>query len=216
MKAMKLVIIGPPGCGKGTISQIIEKESSCKHISIGEVLREHVKKDDELGHIAQEYIDKGEFVPDHIIIKIMETYLLSFEKESIIIDGFPRNKFQTAFLVENFLPTGYIRVDLSDEKIIKRLSGRRVCPICQTSYHIETKKPKKEGLCDNDEGVLELRKDDEPAVVLSRLEKYHEEIKPIIEIFKTYKIPELVVSGEFDLSRAHELGKQVLEWQKKV
>ncbi|MFP4523464.1 MAG: adenylate kinase family protein [Candidatus Nanoarchaeia archaeon] len=212
----RLVIIGPPGSGKGTISQLFEKELGFTHFSVGEILREHIENNDELGHIAKEYINQGELIPNNITINIITSYLRSLEDENIIIDGFPRNKFQTAFLIENFPVQGLVYVDLDDELIIKRLDGRRVCPLCGRSYHVSYNPPQKQGVCDDDGHALEQRKDDKPTVVTKRLQEYKNSIKEVKTIFSTQNIPKLHLSGTFDIAHKEPIVKKIRQWVKEI
>lgn len=187
---MNIIMLGAPGAGKGTISVRLEVKYDIPHISTGDIFRENIKNNTELGKKAKEYIDKGVLVPDEITIGMMVDRLNHPDCEhGYILDGFPRNISQ-AKAFENELNKYNKKIDLvllveaDEERIIHRLSGRRVCSKCGATYHIETLKPKIDNVCDRCNSTLEQRKDDKEEVIRQRIDVYKEQTMPLIQFYE--------------------------------
>lgn len=183
---MKLILLGAPGAGKGTQAEFISAKLNIPTISTGNIIRAALKNGTEMGKVAKSYIDAGELVPDDVVIGIVRERLAEKDCENgYILDGFPRTIPQAEALdnMGDMVDT-VLSIEVSDQEIVKRMSGRRVCEKCGTSYHTEYKKPQKEGVCNLCGGNLVIRKDDEPETVLNRLNVYHEQTEPLLEYYK--------------------------------
>ncbi|HBA93059.1 MAG TPA: adenylate kinase [Ruminococcaceae bacterium] len=178
---MKLILLGAPGAGKGTQAEKICEKFEIPAISTGNIIRAALKEGTEMGLKAKSYMDAGQLVPDEVVIGIIKDRLKEDDcKNGFILDGFPRTIPQAQALVDMGIDIDkVIDIEVPDEKIIKRMSGRRVCAKCANSYHMEYKKPKQEGICDACGGELIQRKDDAPETVLARLVEYHEMTEPL-------------------------------------
>lgn len=188
---MILVFIGPPGAGKGTQAKLLSQRMGFLHLSTGDILREAVKKQTPLGIKAKEYMDRGELVPDSLIIALIEENLP--EQGGVILDGFPRTLAQAEALDNMLNAKGkelskVLVFETPDEVLIDRLSGRRVCSNCGAVYHIKYNPPKKEGVCDLCGGNLVQREDDKESVVRNRLEVYKRQTQPLIDFYKKKSI----------------------------
>jgi len=186
-----LVFIGPPGAGKGTQAKLLSQRMGFLHLSTGDILREAVKKQTPLGIKAKEYMDRGELVPDSLIIALIEENLP--EEGGVILDGFPRTLAQAEALDNMLNAKGkelskVLVFETPDEVLIDRLSGRRVCSNCGAVYHIKYNPPKKEGVCDLCGGNLVQREDDKESVVRNRLEVYRRQTQPLIDFYKKKSI----------------------------
>ena len=188
---MQLVIFGPPGVGKGTLSKMLSEKYKIPHISTGDIFRDEIKSGN--SELIQ-YVEKGLLVPDMVVNKIVEKTLKQGNcKNGFIIDGYPRTIDQAEFL-ENVLWKLKKKIDLvlnltaSEEQIIGRLTARRNCPKCGAVYNIITMKPKKKDICDNCGSVLVQRKDDEPDTVRKRIQVYRRETAPLVEHYKKKKM----------------------------
>lgn len=181
IKTMKLILLGAPGAGKGTQAEKICEKFEIPAISTGNIIRATLKEGTEMGLKAKSYMDAGQLVPDEVVIGIIKDRLKEDDcKNGFILDGFPRTIPQAQALVDMGIDIDkVIDIEVPDEKIIKRMSGRRVCAKCANSYHMEYKKPKQEGICDACGGELVQRKDDAPETVLARLVEYHEMTEPL-------------------------------------
>lgn len=183
---MKIILLGAPGAGKGTQAEKIADKYSIPQISTGNIIREALKSGSELGEKTKYYMDNGLLVPDEIVIEIIRDRLAQSDCEGgYILDGFPRTITQAEALEKFGVEIDHV-IDLivSDDEIVARLSGRRVCADCGSSYHIEHKKPVVEGVCDKCAGTLILRKDDSAETVKERLRVYHEQTEPLETFYK--------------------------------
>ena len=187
---LRTVLLGPPGAGKGTQATRIVEKYNVPHISTGDIFRENIKNGTELGKKAQEYMNKGELVPDDLVIEIATTRLLADDcKEGFLLDGFPRTVYQAEKLDE-FLKAhdleldGVIDIEVAKEELITRLTGRRVCTSCGASYHVVNIPPKEEGICDSCGGELFQRADDTVETVNNRIEVYNEQTMPLVDYYK--------------------------------
>ncbi len=187
---LRLMIMGPPGAGKGTQAELLSKTFDLCHLSTGNILREAVQQGTPLGLKVKSYLDSGDLVPDEIVGEIIEEKLKEERvKERFLLDGFPRTERQVEILdeilnrIKERLDAAFL-VHLDEGEIIQRLSGRRVCSQCATLYHVSNKPPKEEGICDKCGGKLVQRKDDEEAVIRDRLSVYKEETLPVITIYR--------------------------------
>ncbi len=178
---MKLILLGAPGAGKGTQAEAICKYFSIPAISTGNIIRKALKSGTEMGKKAKLFIDKGDLVPDDMVVKIIEERLENEDcKNGFILDGFPRTIPQAEALDRMGIDIDkVVDFEVSDEDIISRMSGRRVCESCGASYHIIHKKPLIDGICDNCSGTLVQRKDDHPDTVNARLRVYHDQTEPL-------------------------------------
>ena len=178
---MKLILLGAPGAGKGTQAEVICKHLGIPAISTGNILREALKSGTEMGLKAKAFMDAGQLVPDEIVIGIIKDRLAEEDcKNGFILDGFPRTIPQAEALdASGVVIDRVIDIEVPDEKIVTRMSGRRVCEKCGSSYHLLYKKPEKEGVCGKCGGALVQRKDDHPDTVKARLEVYHKETEPL-------------------------------------
>lgn len=178
---MKLILLGAPGAGKGTQAEAICKYFSIPAISTGNIIRKALKSGTEMGKKAKLFIDKGNLVPDDMVVKIIEERLENEDcKNGFILDGFPRTIPQAEALDRMGIDIDkVVDFEVSDEDIISRMSGRRVCESCGASYHIIHKKPLVDGICDNCSGTLVQRKDDHPDTVNARLRVYHDQTEPL-------------------------------------
>ena len=178
---MKLILLGAPGAGKGTQADILCKELDIPTISTGNILRAAIKDGTPVGLQAKAYIDKGYLVPDDVIIGIITERLAEDDcKNGYILDGVPRTIAQAEALEKAGIKfDDVISIEISDEVIMERMSGRRVCESCGASYHLVAVPPKQEGICDKCGGKLVQRKDDAPETVKARLEVYHRETEPL-------------------------------------
>lgn len=183
---MKLILLGAPGAGKGTQAEIISEKYNIPTISTGNIIRAALKNGTEMGLKAKSYIDAGELVPDNVVIGIIKERLGEADcKEGYILDGFPRTIPQAVALDDmGFVIDAALSIEVADEEIVKRMSGRRVCEKCGASYHTEYKKPEVEGVCNLCGGKLVIRKDDEPETVKNRLNVYHEQTEPLKDFYK--------------------------------
>lgn len=182
---MNLILLGAPGAGKGTQAEIICEKLSIPTISTGNIMREAIKNQTELGMKAKSYIDSGALVPDDVVIAIIKERLAQSDcQNGFILDGVPRTVPQAEALDRmGVVINRVVDIDVADEKIEKRLSGRRVCEKCGSSYHVEYKPSAKEGVCDKCAGTLVIRKDDQPETVRERLRVYHEQTEPLKEYY---------------------------------
>lgn len=182
---MKLIFLGAPGAGKGTQAEIIAAKLNIPTISTGNIIREALANGTEMGLKAKAFIEAGKLVPDDVVIGIIKDRLANDDCEGgFILDGFPRTIPQAEALDKmGIIIDKVVDIDVPDENIVNRMSGRRVCKACGSSYHIENKKPKVGGVCDNCGGELQIRKDDAPETVLDRLNVYHEQTEPLKDYY---------------------------------
>ncbi|MCQ2454996.1 MAG: adenylate kinase [Clostridia bacterium] len=197
---MKLILLGAPGAGKGTQAEIISKTFNVPTISTGNIIRAALKEGTEMGLKAKAYTEKGELVPDEIVIGIIKERLSEPDcVGGFILDGFPRTIPQAEALDKMGIAVdAALSIEVSDGEIVKRMSGRRVCEKCGASYHTEYKKPEKDGVCDACGGNLVIRKDDEAETVLNRLNVYHEQTEPLKDFYKAQN-KLLLVEGQDDV-----------------
>ena len=209
---MKLILLGAPGAGKGTQAEKICEKLHIPTISTGNIIRAALKNGTEMGLKAKAYMEAGQLVPDEVVIGIIKDRLKDDDcKNGFILDGFPRTIPQAQALVDMGIDIDkVIEIEVPDDKIIARMSGRRVCSKCANSYHMEYKKPKVDGICDACGGELVQRKDDAPETVLARLEEYHEMTEPLKGFYD--KLGKLkVVEGQEDVSDTTSLVFAALE-----
>lgn len=186
---MKLIIVGAPGAGKGTMSEEIISKYNIPHISTGDMFRDQIARQTELGMAAQGYMKRGELVPDSITISFVKERLMQDDcKEGYLLDGFPRNKAQAEVFMQmleeaNLGLDAVIYLDVDFSKLIKRVTGRRICKDCKSVYHIEFSPSKVEGKCDKCGGELYQRPDDTEESLKQRLTAYSDETMPVIEYF---------------------------------
>ena len=182
---MKLIFLGAPGAGKGTQAEIIAGKLNIPTISTGNIIREALANGTEMGLKAKSFIEAGKLVPDDVVIGIIKERLADEDcNNGFILDGFPRTIPQAEALDNmGIIIDKVVDIDVPDENIVNRMSGRRVCKACGSSYHIENKKPKVEGVCDACGGELQIRKDDAPETVLDRLNVYHEQTEPLKDFY---------------------------------
>ena len=183
---MKLILLGAPGAGKGTQAEVICEELKIPAISTGNIIREAVKNGTPMGAKAKTYMEKGALVPDDVVIGIIKERLVQDDcKGGFILDGFPRTVPQAEALdAMGVAIDRVVEISVPDEAIEKRLGGRRVCGSCGSSYHMEHKPPKQEGVCDECGGELILRKDDQPETIRDRLKVYHDQTEPLKDFYQ--------------------------------
>lgn len=191
---MNLLIMGPPGAGKGSQAKLINETYHLPHISTGAMFREEIASNSKLGVLASKFIDKGELVPDKVTSDLVKERLQEADcNQGFLLDGFPRTIEQARTLDEilkglNKKLDRVINLVVGDEILIKRISGRRVCGNCGQTYHIEGKKPKIEGVCDSCGSALMQRADDTPETVTNRIKVYYKETKPLIDYYQAQGI----------------------------
>ena len=198
---MRLILLGPPGAGKGTQAEKITKKYKIPHISTGDIFRDNIKNKTELGKIAKGYIDKGELVPDSVVSSIIEDRLLQEDtKNGFLLDGYPRTINQ-AIVLDDMLKKHNIELDfvvkikVNLDILVKRITGRRVCKDCGATFHITFHPPTKSGVCDLCNGELFQRSDDNNDTVMNRINVYIKQTAPLIEYYTNQKIIK-VINGE--------------------
>ena len=186
VKTMRMIILAAPGAGKGTQAEILSKHFGIPTVSTGAILRKNIQEGTELGDIAKRYIDDGKFVPDDVMIDIVKHRLSEKDcADGFILDGFPRNIEQAHALKNADIPIDCVlTLEVSDESIIGRISGRLECENCGTTFHKQFRVPKQEGVCDNCGGALRTRKDDKPETVKERLKTYLEKTEPLKKFYE--------------------------------
>jgi adenylate kinase len=187
---LKAIIFGAPGSGKGTYASRLQTKLGIDVIAMGDIFRELMKQDSELGRKVKVYVEKGLLVPDEIVIEVLKQRLNKIPKgKGFILDGYPRTLKQAKTLDAITKIDAILLLDVSDWIIIERLSSRRICRNCGTVYNVRFLKPKVEGICDKCGGPLYQRSDDNPEVIKKRLQVYQEQTSPLLEYFKEKKVP---------------------------
>lgn len=187
---MNLILLGPPGAGKGTQAERISEIYAIPHISTGDIFRENLKKGTELGRRAKEYMNRGELVPDEVVIGIVRDRLAEPDCErGFVLDGFPRTVAQADALKEMLAAMGraidhVLNIQVADEVVVERLTARRTCRACGAIYHLAFNPPREEGKCDSCGGELYVRDDDREETVRARLEEYEAKTRPLIEYYR--------------------------------
>ena len=209
---MNLILLGAPGAGKGTQAEVICDHLQIPAISTGNVLREAVKNGTEMGLKAKSFMDSGALVPDEVVIGIIKERLAMDDcQNGFILDGFPRTVPQAEALDAMGVKIDkVIDIEVADEKIMQRLSGRRVCQDCGASYHVDYKPSKEDGKCDKCGGQTVQRKDDHPDTIKDRLHVYHEQTEPLKDYYeKTGKLT--IVEGQEEVAETSALTLKALE-----
>lgn len=209
---MKLILLGAPGAGKGTQAEVICKALNIPAISTGNIIREALAQGTEMGLKAKSFMDAGQLVPDDVVIGIIKERLSKDDcANGFILDGFPRTIPQAEALdAMGVIIDRVIDIEVPDEKIAARMSGRRVCKDCGSSYHLEYKAPKAEGVCDACDGELIQRKDDAPETVLDRLAVYHKQTEPLKDFYSKKGILR-IVEGQEEIADTSALTLKALE-----
>lgn len=213
---MKIIMLGAPGAGKGTQAKMIADKYRIPHISTGDIFRANIKNGTELGMEAKKYMDQGLLVPDELTVKILLDRVAQPDCENgYVLDGFPRTIPQAKVLDEALVELGdaidyAINVDVPDENIINRMSGRRACLSCGATYHIAHIPPKTEGVCDKCGQPLVLRDDDKPETVKNRLHVYHEQTQPLIDFYSAKGVLK-TVDGTVDMKDVFDAIVEILD-----
>lgn len=205
MKKYKIIILGPPGSGKGTQAKLIAEHYGIDHVSTGDIFREKKKEDSELGRLVKELIDNGRLVPDDITIKIVEEKVKGLKK-GYLLDGFPRTVPQAEALDKIDKLTHVLYIEVSEETLLKRITSRRVCE-CGESYHLIFNPPKEEGICNKCGKEIYQRVDDAEDKVKERLKEYDTKTKPLLDYYKKKLIK---IDGELAISEIFEEIKKFL------
>ena len=212
---MKVVMLGAPGAGKGTQAKKIAAKYNIPHISTGDIFRANIKNGTELGKKAKTYMDQGLLVPDELVVDLVVDRVNQEDcADGYVLDGFPRTIPQAEALTKALASQGQkldyaIDVDVPDENIVRRMSGRRACVGCGVTYHLEYAPTKKEGICDVCGGELILRDDDKPETVEKRLGVYHEQTQPLIDYYTNAGILKRV-DGTVDIEEVFQAVVQIL------
>ena len=209
---MKLILLGAPGAGKGTQAEVISEKLAIPAISTGNIIREALANGTEMGLKAKSFIDAGQLVPDDVVIGIIKERLAKDDcAAGFILDGFPRTIPQAEALdAMGVIIDRVISIEVADENIVRRMSGRRVCKACGSSYHLEYKKPAVDGVCNACGGELVQRKDDHPDTVLDRLHVYHEQTEPLKDYYEKKGILR-IVEGQEEVADTTALTLKALE-----
>ena len=212
---MKIIMLGAPGAGKGTQAKMIADKYAVPHVSTGDIFRANIKEGTELGKEAKKYMDQGLLVPDELTVKILLDRVAKEDcANGYVLDGFPRTIPQAEALDKALMEMGQsidyaINVEVPDENIVQRMSGRRACVNCGATYHIVYAPTKKENVCDTCEGELILRDDDKPETVQKRLNVYHEQTQPLIDYY-TEKNKLVEVDGTIDIEKVFDAIVKIL------
>lgn len=202
---MKLVLLGAPGAGKGTLAAVLIEKMGIPSISTGNILREAIKNGTPLGLSAKKYMDAGDLVPDEVVIGMIQERLAEPDcANGYILDGFPRNIPQAEALEKVVSMDCALSIEIEDEVIVNRMSGRRVCLKCGATYNVnsEAMAPKKEGICDKCGDEIVIRKDDAPETVLARLATYHEQTEPVKGFYeKLGKLKSIQIDNDFERTK---------------
>ncbi len=189
-QGLRLVLVGPPGAGKGTQASRISARYQIPHVATGEILRENVRNETELGQKAKGYMDKGELVPDELIIDMVRERLAeAYSDNGFVLDGFPRTVAQAQALeqvldeLDQALDV-VVRMAISEDEVLRRITGRRVCQDCGAVYHVEADPPEQEGVCDQCGGDLVQREDDTEQIVRDRLSGYREQTQGVVSFYE--------------------------------
>jgi adenylate kinase len=194
MSELNLVLLGPPGSGKGTQGERLQDDLELPYYATGDILRAAVREGTELGKAAKDYMDRGDLVPDEVIVGMIGERIDSSEAaDGFILDGFPRTAPQAEALAAKLAEldrklTAVLLIDVSDEEVVRRLGGRRTCVENGHVFHVEFNPPKQEGVCDVDGSELIVRDDDKPEVIRHRLEQYQEKTAPLIEHYDSQSL----------------------------
>ena len=194
MPEQNLVLLGPPGSGKGTQGERLQEELQLPYYATGDILRAAVREGTELGRSAKDYMDRGDLVPDEVIVGMIGERIDSDEAaDGFILDGFPRTAPQAEALASKLSEldrelTSVLLIDVSDEEVVRRLGGRRTCVENGHVFHVEFNPPQREGVCDVDGSELVVRDDDKPDVIRHRLEQYHSKTAPLIEHYDSQSL----------------------------
>jgi adenylate kinase len=194
MAELNLVLLGPPGSGKGTQGERLQEDLRLPYYATGDILRAAVREETAIGRIAKEFMDRGDLVPDEVIVGVVAERVDSTEAaDGFILDGFPRTEPQAEALAVKLDElgrklTGVLLIDAGDDEVVRRLGGRRTCKENGHVFHVEFNPPEKEGICDLDGSELIVRDDDEPDVIRHRLVQYHEKTEPLVKYYDSQSV----------------------------
>jgi adenylate kinase len=194
MSELNLVLLGPPGSGKGTQGERLNGDLRLPYYATGDILRGAVRDETELGRTAKEYMDRGDLVPDEVIVGVIAERIDSSEaRDGFILDGFPRTTPQAEALDAKLgelgrSVTAVVLIDVTDDEVVRRLGGRRTCEANGTVFHVEFEPPAQAGVCDIDGSALIVRDDDKPEVIRKRLETYHEKTEPLVSYYDSRSV----------------------------
>ncbi|MEZ5076022.1 MAG: adenylate kinase [Solirubrobacterales bacterium] len=213
MSELNLVLLGPPGSGKGTQGERLQEDLRLPYYATGDILRAAVREETGLGKSAKEYMDRGDLVPDGVIVGVIAEALDSAEaRDGFILDGFPRTTPQAEALDAKLQGLGralttVLLIDVSDDEVVRRLGGRRTCTVCGRVYHVEFNPPKQEGVCDVEGGELVVRDDDKPEVIRKRLDTYHEKTEPLVDYYDRAGVLRRIAGEVAPDAVAEEIGR---------
>jgi adenylate kinase len=219
VEEMRIVLLGPPGAGKGTQAAKIVSEFNIPHISTGDIFRKNLKEGTPLGLKAKKYMDKGLLVPDDLVVELVKDRLTQEDcKDGFMLDGFPRTELQAKALDDELksLETSLdvvINIEVDHNLLIERITGRRICKDCGATYHVKFNPPKVQGICDACGGELYQREDDKEETVKKRLEVYTEQTEPLIQYYKKKELLQ-TIDGQQDINIVFKDIKEVLKGEK--
>ena len=220
---MRLIFLGPPGAGKGTQASLLLQRYGTVALASGDILREAIRNGDTIGRQAHQYMESGALVPDDVITELILQRLKTLGKEqSFVLDGFPRTESQARALDAWLEKSGHKPIDRvvdfefsEEDKIVRRLIGRRICSGCGASYHVQNLPPRRDGVCNRCGGGLSIREDDLPETIRTRLAVYHSQTEPLLKFYKAQgKLR--VVPGDLEIEAQYEALMQLLKEEQLV